>query len=447
MICPKERLQRSQKHVYTNPQGLCRALRGSRKIRLTAEKRERPMATAFIDRQPISRSRGHNLIQKAAYNACTRLSEQADFRRKKGLAYEEMITDTETDRAAFWAAAEAQEKRNNAQLGYSYTAALPLELDTKQQIALAQEYAKRIKDRYSFEAVDLAIHHPQPDYRKAHAKKEKENPHVHLLTPSRTREGKKLRLYGDTADLLAIRQLWQNCVNAALARAGLEIKINVRKTEDQIASITQEITDLEAQEKNIEHNLILVTLEEADLEQKTRIATAAAHPEPERLPQARVSNLEQRIPARRVFRRPNQLGKREEGEKPRQTLGQHQRNGGEPKQRVRRNLYNSGQIKCAAELGREPDPRKNPSATGAAGGSRSGSLLWQWREWRAKATAIADRLGALRWMREETFLQNQNKYFLAASLIAARLNTLAKHGYSSRNKVDAGSQNTPRPQL
>ena len=151
------------------------------------------MAIPHIDRQPVSRAKSQSIVAKAAYNACANLTAfdgQKDYTKKTGLAYRELITsgDSAQTREEFWQEVDQAEKRKDAQVGYSYTVALPIELTTDQQIRLAQDFSKLILDRYNFTGVDLSIHHPVK--RKKNADNKKENPHIHLLTPTRTKDGK-----------------------------------------------------------------------------------------------------------------------------------------------------------------------------------------------------------------------------------------------------------------
>lgn len=227
------------------------------------------MASPHVDRQPISRNRGQSILAKAAYNSCSRLTAsdgEKDYRKKSGLAYEQLITadGQPLDRQEFWQEVEKTEKRKDAQLGYSYTVALPIELTKDQQIALAQDFSQQILKRYDFSAVDLAIHHPTK--RKKSADTEKENPHIHLLTSTRTKEGKKLRLFGKTDDLLDIRHLWKETANRHLAATGSTTRISVDTLEKQIA-------DKEAQLQTIETEIQDIKAEIGSFENERRKIT------------------------------------------------------------------------------------------------------------------------------------------------------------------------------
>lgn len=217
------------------------------------------MAVAYLDRQPISRGKGQSILAKAAYNSCSFLEASdgiKDYSKKSGLAYASIITSDESPapaRATFWKAIEAKEKRIDAQLGYTYEIAIPKELNKEQRIALATDYAKSIINRYGFEAVDLCIH--EPTKRRKDADKAKENPHIHLLTPTRTRDGKKIRLFNNKEDLHEIRKLWEETANRHLEQAGFAERISLERVEKQLETLDHEIKSFEEKQAEIEKQL------------------------------------------------------------------------------------------------------------------------------------------------------------------------------------------------
>ena len=221
------------------------------------------MAVAYLDRKPVSRGKGQSIIAKAAYNSCSSLLASdglKDFSKKTGLAYTQIIAQEKKtiDRLSFWTAIEAQEKRKDAQLGYSYEIALPIELTKDQNIRLAEDFTNQIIKRYNFEAADLSIHYPTK--RKPHANKKAENPHFHLLTPTRTQTGEKIRLFNNKEDLISIRHIWEETANRHLEEAGYEIKISMENVETQLETINNEIKELETKKTQI--NLELQQIQE-----------------------------------------------------------------------------------------------------------------------------------------------------------------------------------------
>lgn len=379
------------------------------------------MAVAFLDRQPLSRKKGHSTIAKAAYNSCSRIAQE-DYRKKSGLAYAQLITTDGSeppDRAVFWQEVEAKEKRGDAQVGYSYTAALPAELSLDQNIDLAAAYAQRIAIRYGFQAVDLAIHYPTK--RRKDANEKKENPHLHILTPSRTAAGDKLRLYGDVDDLLTVRQLWQEEVNHALEAAGHDARINVRSVEAQWEDVDNEITILEEKEKELALQLQITKKEMADYEQRT----------------ATPSNRDAISPVHGLAGGANQ-------EKPRQHQGDQTRLGGATRgsrSRVQSDPGRPRQSGSAAEQGRITSIGRHPQETGSDRGRPRRPL-----QYTAQAKRIASRLDALRLQRTAYYITH--KVACAASQIAARLEALryertAKHYQQQRDNQQARLHNAP----
>lgn len=226
------------------------------------------MAVAYLNREPVSRGSGQSIIAASAYIACANLTApdgEKDFSKKSGLKYAEIMTHDgkPQDRQTLWAGVEAREKRKDSQLGYSYKVALPNELTEDQNRALAQEFAKSIIERYGFGAVDLCIHYPVK--RKTHADKTKENPHFHLLTPTRDKNGQKLRLFRNASqDIGEVRQIWQDTCNRHLKEAGHpEAQIDLRNAETQLEECQNEIKRLEAQRDNIEKELEAIQNERA----------------------------------------------------------------------------------------------------------------------------------------------------------------------------------------
>lgn len=235
------------------------------------------MAVAYLDRLPVSRGKGQSVVAKAAYNACSNITAkdgEKDFSKKTGLAHQEIITSdgTPKDRGELWREVEATEKRKDAQLGYSYTVALPKELTKEQNIKLAQDFSTQILKRYGHAAIDLCIHYPVK--RKSHANKDHENPHFHLLAPTRGKDNKKLRLFGDTQDLLEVRTLWQETCNRYLKEAGHPtISIDLRNVEERLTDCQSEIKQLEEQETQIKTEL------EAIQNERERANARATSPE------------------------------------------------------------------------------------------------------------------------------------------------------------------------
>lgn len=220
------------------------------------------MAVAYMDRQVVSRGAGQSVLAKAAYNSCSSLSTsegQKDYTHKQGLAYEAILTHDGTAapaRGVFWRGVESRETRKNAQIAYSYVAALPVEVDRERQIAIAQDYARWIMDRYGCSAADVCIHHPVKRRRGANLKKE--NPHVHILTPTRDKDGNKIRLFNDRNDLKAARKAWEQIVNRHLQDARVDARISMDNAATQLHQIDDDIRALKAREEALQNELTAI---------------------------------------------------------------------------------------------------------------------------------------------------------------------------------------------
>lgn len=233
------------------------------------------MAVAYLDRQIVSRGAGQSVVAKSAYNSCSSLSAEdglKDYSNKQGLAYEAILMHDNTAapaRGEFWRAIESREKRKDAQLAYSYAIALPAELNRAQQIDLTKDYARWIMDRYGLEAVDICVHHPVK--RRRGADESAENPHVHLLAPTRDRDGKKIRLFNNKDDLKEVRKAWEQIANQHLAAAGVDARISMDSAATQLQRVEAEITDLKMEEEalkqevdDVRRNIRRRTLAKAD---------------------------------------------------------------------------------------------------------------------------------------------------------------------------------------
>lgn len=139
------------------------------------------------------------------------------------------------DRPVLWNGAEDAEVRCNAVVAREMDVALPHELSPEEQFACAEDMADWLIDRYRV-GVDIAYH--QPSQKEGH---DQRNFHAHIMFTSRalTAEGfgKKTRELDSyktrDSELRAIRQAWQDIVNARLEKAGLDVRIDCRTLEEQ----------------------------------------------------------------------------------------------------------------------------------------------------------------------------------------------------------------------
>jgi Ti-type conjugative transfer relaxase TraA len=213
----------------------------------------------------VARGSGRSAVLSAAYRHCAKMefereARTIDYTRKQGLLHEEFVIPADApewlrsmiaDRSvagaseAFWNKVEAFEKRSDAQLAKDVTIALPLELTSKQNIALMRDFVERHITAKGM--VADWVYHDAPG-----------NPHVHLMTTLRplTEDGfgsKKLAALGpdgkpirndagkivyelwagSTEDFNAFRDGWFACQNKHLALAGLDIRVDGRSFEKQ----------------------------------------------------------------------------------------------------------------------------------------------------------------------------------------------------------------------
>lgn len=211
----------------------------------------------------ISRKSGRSATASAAYRAGekiedTRTGEVHDYSRKRDVLAADIVMPTgitwQPDRSELWNAVEHKCKHENAQVAREFLVALPAELSADQRAELARSYAQHLANTYSI-AVDMALHdeHEEIDETTGEVATNG-NFHAHLLTTTNTvrnhakplgnkaREldpiASKRRLDKDealkTGQPNAVEQervVWCDMANAALERAGLDVRIDHRSNE------------------------------------------------------------------------------------------------------------------------------------------------------------------------------------------------------------------------
>jgi ATP-dependent exoDNAse (exonuclease V) alpha subunit len=191
------------------------------------------MAIYRLSAVMVKRSEGRNVVAAAAYRSGTRLEDERsgqvfDYGRKRVLHAEILAPESAPRwtriRERLWNAAEAAEKRKDAQLAREVQLALPHELEAAQRLALVRAFVlEQFVDRGM--AADIALHPPdrEGDVRNFHA---------HVLLTLRLIAGggfgPKQRDWNDEELLRAWRASWADHVNAALARAGAEARVDHR---------------------------------------------------------------------------------------------------------------------------------------------------------------------------------------------------------------------------
>jgi ATP-dependent exoDNAse (exonuclease V) alpha subunit len=198
----------------------------------------------------VGRSAGRRATAAAAYRAGDRLHDERsgrtyNFSGRTDVLHAEILLPAHLAGAAdawagrrerLWNTAEHAEKRSNSRVAREYEIALPHELDTAQQIALARGFSREIAERYRV-AVDLAVHAPR-------AGSDPRNYHAHLLTTTREvtpaglgakagldldpRERRRRELPDSRREFLTLRERWAALTNEALREAGLHVRVDHR---------------------------------------------------------------------------------------------------------------------------------------------------------------------------------------------------------------------------
>lgn len=142
----------------------------------------------------VTRSKGHSVIAKAAYNARDKLQDEYygkthDYSKKEDLVFSkiflpEHIPKEFSNREYLWNEVEKIEKSKNSQLARNLLFELPRELNEQDRIKLISEF---IEENFTSKGMiaDCSIHNPM-------ASDHEEQPHAHILLTLREmdREGK-----------------------------------------------------------------------------------------------------------------------------------------------------------------------------------------------------------------------------------------------------------------
>lgn len=205
------------------------------------------MAIFHLSVNLISRKAGRSSTAAAAYRAAERIEDERtgevyDYSRRSGVESAELVlpsgVEWQPERAAFWNAVEAKNKRADAQVAREFVVALPADLDAGARRDLAVQFARVIVDRYQVGA-DVAIHAP--------GRGDDRNHHAHILTTTNRVEvsgklGNKVRELDGIAASRAgegpnaveqLRSTWADLTNQALEQAGSLARVDHRTLADQ----------------------------------------------------------------------------------------------------------------------------------------------------------------------------------------------------------------------
>ncbi|MGN0402453.1 MAG: MobQ family relaxase [Acetatifactor sp.] len=248
------------------------------------------MALYHFNVTQVSRGAGQTAVSAAAYRSGEKLhdyyyDEDPDYRRKGGVLYTEILLPAHApqrlaDRETLWNELEVVEKHSQAQLCYSFNAALQNEFTYVENLELARRFVME-----NFVArgmiVDLAIHDPDKGEEGI------PNPHFHVLSPIRPlkedgtwgykqrreyltdENGEPLKRddgkeafnavsttdWGEPETLLEWRKNWADLVNQKFEEKGLPERIDHRSNEerglDEIPSIHEGPTVRAMEKKGI----------------------------------------------------------------------------------------------------------------------------------------------------------------------------------------------------
>ena len=214
------------------------------------------MAIYHLSLKTVKRSDGRSAVAAAAYRAGALLHDARtglahDYRRKRDVMAcgielpDGAAAPWAQSRQSLWNAAEAAERRKDAQTAREFELALPRELDGERNAELVRSFAGELAQEYGC-AADWAIH-------AASRGGDRRNVHAHILITVREvlpeGLGGKIRLVQEQArlkreglplsaeQLRMIRERWAELANRALAEAGLDIRIDHRSHEGREVGI------------------------------------------------------------------------------------------------------------------------------------------------------------------------------------------------------------------
>lgn len=224
--------------------GKCTLMQTLRVWRAIAWSKEKPkgknleMAIYHLSVKTTSRSHGLSSVARASYRSGIAMTDNRtgdfyDYGKKKGVVHSEIFLGNgweQEEREKLWNRIEQTEVRKNSTVCREFEFSLPEELDRENQISLARDFSLALVNRFQF-AADLSIHIPDPESRKPDSDLDHDNAHCHLLTSTRTADGKKIRELDDknSGAITEVRNLWENFCNRALKNAGLSVQVSAKK--------------------------------------------------------------------------------------------------------------------------------------------------------------------------------------------------------------------------
>lgn len=193
------------------------------------------MAIYHLSAQVISRKAGRSSTAASAYRAGEKIEDRRtgetfDYTRKGGVYGAGILAPAgapswATDRTELWNQVEFAENRKDAQVCREIDVALPVELDAEQRVEAVRAF---VQSQFVDQGMiaDVAFH----DF-------DSHNPHAHIMLTMRDVGpdgfGKKNRSWNQRELVTHWRKAWESHANAALARAGVDSRIDHRSYEAQ----------------------------------------------------------------------------------------------------------------------------------------------------------------------------------------------------------------------
>jgi Ti-type conjugative transfer relaxase TraA len=197
------------------------------------------MAIYHLHVKVIGRKSGSSAVASAAYRAGSRLRDERldrdqDFSAKRGVVHSEVMLpknapEAWSDRERLWNDVEAFEVRKDAQLAREVEFAIPREMNERQGIELARDFARaEFVDRGMI--VDLNVHWDVGEDGMP-------KPHAHVMLTMRAVDengfGRKVRDWNHTEMVERWRERWAELANERLAELDIDARIDHRSLEAQ----------------------------------------------------------------------------------------------------------------------------------------------------------------------------------------------------------------------
>lgn len=266
------------------------------------------MAQYSMTTSTVQRSAGSSAVAHAAYVSGQRFmdertGQEADYTRREGVecvAPAIVVPDDERgkqlEREALWNMAEAAEKRRDGTPARKVLVALPHELGQEERLAMTQEYAKWIANRYHV-AVDFAVHQPDKEG-------DQRNYHAHMLVTTReVRDGqladkaqmewngsrlKKEGLPSGKAMVYELRERWESIQNEHLKEHAPDVEqVSCRRLTVQREAKLQEADRLAQEGKAPEATEARLKAVELDRPAQRHVGWAANEMERREIPTER----------------------------------------------------------------------------------------------------------------------------------------------------------------